>query len=108
MPPGPPPIGGCSANAGDDEMSPASRPREAASAGAAKEETRRDQEAQAFALKWAEFLRQSSSEVTDRLLELANVVAAPLDGLPSDLPAIPFDLLLLEDAHLLTEADLPV
>lgn len=70
-------------------------------------ETRtREQEDQKFAQKWAEYLQTSTRDVTGRLPELANVIAAPLDGLPPEHAAGSFDLLLVEDAHLVTEADL--
>lgn len=55
---------------------------------------------------WANDLENPNGDFVKRLPQLANVLAATLDAPPPDLAAAPFDLLLIEDAQYVTEADL--
>lgn len=64
----------------------------------------KDEEKRQFSLQWAGYLQTSGKEFAQRLPELANVSAVPLEGLTDQHSG--FDLLVLEDAHLLTEADI--
>ncbi|MFO0968701.1 MAG: AAA domain-containing protein [Gemmataceae bacterium] len=87
----------------------AQEPSEEGLGQARQEWTRRQDRLQArrqFNRDWAAFLHGSADELVRRLPDLANLIAAPLDGFDLHPEARRFDLLILEDAHLVTETDL--
>ncbi len=80
-------------------------------------ELERAQEQQAFAREWAAFLEQAPEELSRRLPDYVNLVAATTTSLTADehfgdpgrngsVRPVHFDLLVLEDADRVTEAEL--
>jgi hypothetical protein len=70
------------------------------------------EEALAFARQWAAHLEQAAETLAERLPSFVNLVAATTTSLPHDkhfgdaaAGSRPFDLLILEEAHLITESD---
>lgn len=72
---------------------------------------RRDAEAAKFGGQWADYLEQACEQLPERLPALANVIAAPIAALTqgrewSEVAGTPFDLLVIEDAERVTDAEL--
>ncbi|MBM4070028.1 MAG: hypothetical protein FJ271_13910 [Planctomycetes bacterium] len=70
----------------------------------------RDDDTCQFARRWSAFLQESADALVNRLPALANLVAATFSALAADkhfgqTSGLVFDLLILEEAHLLGEAD---
>jgi hypothetical protein len=91
-----------------DEMIPAEMSRQAVAAGRAAWERLREQEAQraAAAEQWLQTTVEGMGTLPEKLAGCANLIAATTTALPSDTAsrASPlFDLLILEQAHHLTE-----
>jgi hypothetical protein len=66
----------------------------------------------AFARQWADCLHNSASTLPEKYLGFVNLVAATVASLPTDVHfgdsaahRVPFDLLVLEEAHEVTEAE---
>jgi hypothetical protein len=72
-----------------------------------QEHLQHDEEACKFAGQWAGFLQESSESIAGRLPALANLLAATVPALAADkhFAGDTFDLLVLEDAHRVGEAD---
>jgi hypothetical protein len=69
----------------------------------------RDREARDLACQWATYLEDAAESVAEQLPAYANLVAAPLAALPGDAAlarAGAYDLLLLEEADQVSEAEL--
>jgi hypothetical protein len=77
-----------------------------------QEARRREEERTAFARQWAACLEEAADTFTQRLPALCNLVAGTTTALPADpyfgdaaTPRVGFDLLILEDADQVTEAE---
>ncbi len=72
---------------------------------------RRDAETAQFSRQWADYLNQASEQLPARLPALANVIAGPIAALGQggdwlEAAGTPFDLVVIEEAERLTDADL--
>ena len=72
---------------------------------------RRDEEGCRFARQWADYLDEASEQLASRVPALANLLAGPMAAMTrgregNERTAAPFDLLIIEEADTLTEADL--
>jgi hypothetical protein len=96
---------------GPDSPRPAAMTPEAVTAARAHWEAKRDrdEEARAFARQWLGYLEESAEDLPAQLARNANLVAAPLTDLPRDDgagEAGTFDLLVVEEAEQVTDAEL--
>ena len=68
---------------------------------------RQDEESRAFAQQWADTIQEAADTLAQRLPALANVVAGTMAGFLADkhFASSEFDLLLVEDAHKIGEAE---
>jgi hypothetical protein len=99
---------------GDDSVFPGARTQEAVAAAhqAWRELVEHEELCADFAGEWADALEQAADHLDRRLRDYASVVAATVGGLSTDehfgnsvLPARPFDLLILLDAHTVGETE---